>query len=192
VGVLAIIGNDALTSLTGLDNLTAIGGGLYIRYNGALTSLTGLDNIDAGTITDLSIYDNYNLSTCEIQSICDYLVAPNGTLEIYDNSTGCNNQEEVEEACEVGVDESAVGSWQSAVSIYPNPSATVLTIELPEKTTTFKNATLTISNINGQQLLRRPITEPQTVLDVMGLSSGIYFVKVSNEKTVQVRKFVKQ
>ena len=39
------VGNPALTSLTGLEGLTSIGGDLRIINNTALTSLTGLDNV---------------------------------------------------------------------------------------------------------------------------------------------------
>jgi hypothetical protein len=51
---------------------------------------------------------------------------------------------------------------------------------------------MTIFNINGQQIIMRQITEQQTVVDVSGLPQGVYFVKVSNERTVMVGKFVKQ
>jgi hypothetical protein len=51
---------------------------------------------------------------------------------------------------------------------------------------------MTIFNINGQALLSRQLTEQQTVVSVGTLSSGIYLVKVSNEKTLMVGKFVKQ
>ena len=42
-----IFGNNALASLAGLENVTTIGGTLWIRYNGALTSLTGLNNVNS-------------------------------------------------------------------------------------------------------------------------------------------------
>lgn len=102
---LSISGNDALTSLTGLDNVSSIGGYLNINDNDALTSLTGLGNIDAGSISNLSIIFNISLSSCEVQSICDYLASPNGTIEIHDNGPGCNSQSEVADACGiVGID----------------------------------------------------------------------------------------
>jgi hypothetical protein len=44
-GNLMIVSNDALTSLTGLENMTSVDGVLWINYNSSLTSLTGLDNI---------------------------------------------------------------------------------------------------------------------------------------------------
>ena len=97
---LSIENNDALADLSGLESLESIGGYLYILDNATLSSLVGLDNIEAGSITDLYIENNNSLSTCEVQSVCDYLAAPNGTIEIHDNAPGCNSPEEVEEACE--------------------------------------------------------------------------------------------
>jgi UDP-3-O-[3-hydroxymyristoyl] glucosamine N-acyltransferase len=97
---LSIEDNSSLTNLAGLSNLTSIGGELNIDYNLELTSLSGLDNIDAGTIEDLYITYNYSLSTCHVQSVCNYLADPDGDLEIYDNAEGCYDEYEVEDACE--------------------------------------------------------------------------------------------
>ena len=96
---LTIRDNHALTSLTGLDNLTSIRGDLNIVSNDTLTSLTGLENIDANSIFNLFITDNSSLTTCEVQSICNYLANPNGTVDIHDNATGCNSPPEVANAC---------------------------------------------------------------------------------------------
>jgi len=180
--------NTSLTSLTGLGNLTSISGWFGIEGNAALTSLTGLDSIDAGSITNLYICYNESLSTCEVQSVCDYLANPNGTIEIHDNATACNGQAEVETACEnASVDEL---NLSNRLFIYPNPSSTQITIETT--TTPRKNTSLTISSTNGQQLITQPITEPQTEIDISHLPVGIYIVKVWNDKDVIVRKIIKQ
>lgn len=100
-GYLYIAYNHELNSLSGLDNVTSIGGYLRIEYNGALTSLTGMDNIEAATIAGLSIQGNNSLSTCEVESVCNYLSAPNDTIAIHNNATGCSNREEIELACEM-------------------------------------------------------------------------------------------
>jgi hypothetical protein len=184
-------GNPVLVNITALEGLNSIGGGLMINHNDVLNSLTGLDNINAGSIIGLTICNNSSLPACEVQSVCDYLASPNGIIEIHDNATGCNSQEEVQAACEVGVGESSVISRQSSVSIYPNPSTTSITLTLPS-TSPVNNTTLSIYNVNLQQLISCRITEPITVLDIRSLSGGVYFVKIADDRTVEVGKFVKQ
>ena len=59
IGRLSMGGNNALTSLTGLENLISIGGSLEIEDNDALTSLTGLDNVTSiGGGFDISSNDS--------------------------------------------------------------------------------------------------------------------------------------
>jgi len=92
--------NDLLNTFQGLENLTSVNGQIYISGgNPSLISLSGLDNIDAGSIGNLHVQNNASLSTCEVQSICDYLAAPNGTVVILDNANGCNNPPEIADAC---------------------------------------------------------------------------------------------
>ncbi len=116
--------NSSLSSLSGIENLTFIEGDLIIYENENLTNISGIENIDAGSIENLEIQYNDLLEDCEIQSICDYLANPNGTVEIHHNASGCDSQWQVEEECLVEVEE--VGSQQSAVSSYPNPTQGIL------------------------------------------------------------------
>jgi len=188
---LSIGDNDALTSLTGLANLTSIGGFLSIIDNNALTSLTGLDNIDGGSITDLHIQYNFSLSICEVESICDYLASPNGTIFISDNATGCSSQEEVEAACGVGVDESAISSRQSAVNIYPNPSSSHITIEHSEPGSN-ASGTVSVYGMTGQELIHQQVQSFRSEIDISILPAGIYFVRLMNQEKVEVGKFIKE
>lgn len=192
-GMLRITRNSALVNLDALQNLTAIGinglGSLDISYNASLSNLNGLENIAPGTIGGLEIMYNSSLSECDAESICQYLVAPVGFCQIYDNANGCNSQQEVREACGVGLDESAVGSQQSAVNIYPNPSSSLITIEKP--VTTGKNTFLTISNISGLQIISLQITKQLTTVDLSGLPQGIYIVRIQDDKTVCVEKIIR-
>jgi hypothetical protein len=184
IGYFVYIGsNNTLTSLTGLDNLTSIGNYLGIKYNPALTSLAGLDNIDAGSILKLYIQYNYTLSICEVKSICEYLVSPIGTIDIHDNATGCNSQQEVELACGVGVEENLL--FDDHLNFYPNPSSTSITIESPNKGHFF------ILNLISQQVREQEITEPKTIIDVSTLPLGVYIIKLINNKTIEVGKLIK-
>jgi len=71
-------------------------------------------------------------------------------------------------------------------SIYPNPTSTGITIESSTK------GQLTILNLSGQQFITRQITEPKTQIDISTLPSGVYFVRLMGERTVQIGKFIKQ
>lgn len=185
-GGLNIDDNNVLASLTGFEDLDSIGEYIWIAYNDNLTSLTGIDNLQGESILDLFIYNNSSLSICDVQSICDYLASPNGTVEIHDNAEGCNSQEEVVAACSFGLNESA--SFENQFYIFPNPSSTQITIEtlvIPTK------IQLSIYNFNGQQLIRRQISESRTVIGIRNLPDGFYFVRLEGEKMVGVEKFIK-
>ena len=90
--------NNALADLTGLENISWIGG-LSIVSNDGMTSLAGIENIDPAYINYLEIFFNDLLSTCEVQSICDYLANPGGSVVIFMNAPGCNSPPEVASAC---------------------------------------------------------------------------------------------
>ena len=183
-GALKIGFNDILTSLTGLENVTSIGGYIYIPNNDALTSLKGLDNIDAGTITDLILSDNPLLSTCEVQSICDYLSSPSGTISIHNNTTGCNSQQEVEEACDtLSVENLTI---DDGFLIYPNPVKERLTISSKNGLRIYEIA---IYNQIGQKVLHhKPAIQP---IDVSMLRQGLYVIEVVCGNRKMRGKFIK-
>ncbi|MDP1615314.1 MAG: T9SS type A sorting domain-containing protein [Methylococcales bacterium] len=55
----------------------------------------------------------------------------------------------------------------NTLTIYPNPTSIDITIETPTK------GQLSIINPNGQQLITRQITEPQTQIDISNLPNGL-------------------
>jgi len=173
-GYLYIGGNVALTSLIGLDNVTSIGGDLMVWYNLDLTSLTGLDNIVANSIDSLYIIENPSLSYCEVQSVCDYLIAPGGTIEIYDNAAGCNSQTEVGEACDdVSVEEMFLEDY---LSLYPNPAHEELNILIDDGR---EPTEVSIYTLTGQQVIHeRPV---DGTINISHLQSGMYIVVVTVE-----------
>jgi hypothetical protein len=167
--------------------MTSIGGGLSISVNDALTSLSALDNIEAASITNLQIRYNNSLSTCEVQSICEYLASPNGTIEIHDNDPGCNSPEEVILACQaITMEEINPGA---GISILPNPATGIITISHLGPAGT---ARLTIFNTGGGKVLDRQLTYNETQINISALTTGVYFVRVQNEGLVEVRKMVKE
>ncbi len=80
-GSLKINYNDRLTSLSGLDQITSVGGSLRIESNALLTSLSGLDQITS-VGGGLSIKSNAALTSL---SELDQITSVGGNLEINNN-----------------------------------------------------------------------------------------------------------
>ena len=73
---------------------------------------------------------------------------------------------------------------QNSIDIYPNPTYNELTITASENI-----SSVVITNLIGQNVYTNNYTAAQVSIDVAGLPTGIYFVKVNN---TEVRKFVKE
>ena len=72
--------------------------------------------------------------------------------------------------------------------IYPNPVSDVLTIEINGSQT----ARVDIINNAGQAIVSRNIKAGSGNIDVSGLPSGIYIVKVADGQNVQTKKIIKK
>jgi len=195
-GNLTIESNDMLEYLTGLENLNSIGGILKIYGNDDLSSLIGIDHINAESISELWIYNNYSLSTCEAQSICDYLAMPDAVVYINNNAPGCDSEEEVEAACAgVGIDEPAVGGQRSAVICFPNPTHS--SIEFRVSSIGHQYVSLKIYDVHGREVatvLDGRWPGGQVVRwDASGLPAGVYFYRfaVGGQRSAVGGKIVK-
>ena len=193
VGSLTIANNRRLVTLEHLSNITTLHEGwFYIVGNDSLTSLSGLDNIDPTSILVLKIKDNPLLTACDINSVCDYLLIPNAFVEIHDNTVGCNSQAEVEDACTVEISEPLLNSMLSS---YPNPFTTSTSIEY--ELTEPSNTQLTIYNAIGEVVYQaedRIMSQGKHsfVWSADRLPEGIYYAVLRSEYGVSVVKMVKQ
>jgi hypothetical protein len=70
--------------------------------------------------------------------------------------------------------------------IYPNPALNTITIESNAK------GILSFLNLQNQEVLQLEITEPISIIDVSGMKSGVYIFRLTNDRTVQMGKFIKQ
>ncbi len=185
-GNLTFWGNYGLSCFTGLDSVASIGGVISIIYNPPLTSLSGLGNIDTASIFGLLIQENYSLSNCEVQSVCDYLAGPDAWVEIYLNHQGCNSPEEVQDSCEanaVYVDEQYI---KNNLMLYPNPANQELNISARG----YHIDEVSIYTLTGQQILKaRP---DNGILDISHLQSGMYIVEVTVDNTMIRQKLLVQ
>ncbi len=180
---LVIAGTNILPDLSGLDNLIHAGNYIDIKHNESLLSLSGLDNIEPNSINLLKIYDNYNLSMCEVRSICEFLTDSNSFCEIHDNALGCNNRGEIEEACqEVFIKDMEP---EKSLLIYPNPTSSKLYISIDNDMTINE---INIYNHYGQILLKKQINCTQ--IDISKLEQGIYLIEIVSNKTKINRKLI--
>jgi photosystem II stability/assembly factor-like uncharacterized protein len=76
----------------------------------------------------------------------------------------------------------------NSVQIYPNPTFSKITVVISETPATGQ---LSILNLNGEELLRQNTITSKNIVDVSSLASGVYLVKLTNERTVHVGKFIK-
>ena len=76
----------------------------------------------------------------------------------------------------------------TALKIYPNPAKDKITIETSGKSI---ETYLSVVNIEGQQLITRQITEPEMILDISNLPSGVYIVRMINDRLVETGMMVK-
>ena len=156
-----------------------------------LFSLSRYDvlHIEAGSINGLFIQENISLATCEVESVCNYLSAPNDTIAIHDNATGCDSQEEVAEACVESVEENYL---VRGAKTNPNPFSTSTTIEYQLDHSS--EVTVSIFNHLGEQveIIRQHQSSGQqhVTWDASGLPSGVYFFTLKAGDQVAFGKMV--
>lgn len=187
-GDLILYANDSLTSLNGLNNLNSLYGDLrigiivesfstYYFGNHLLSNITAIENIESNSIEGLQIVDNTFLSNCEISSICESLVNPNGEIWIENNAIGCNTLGEVEEACEtVSIGEV---SMFGDITLSPNPFSSTTNIEYHLKST--QTVTITFYNQFGKQVDRieqKQSAGKQQVVWTPELPGGVYYFRL--------------
>jgi len=74
-------------------------------------------------------------------------------------------------------------------TVYPIPVRNVFIIEtLPE----FIGSTMIMYNFSGQELMKHQLKEIKTVIDISSLPKGTYLVKLLNDRTVNVKKIIKE
>lgn len=204
-GMLRIYGGNYITSLDGLDNLVSIGGDLSISYsnaladissllslssmngeltifsNASLTSLTGLNNIDAAFITALSITNNSLLATCEVESVCNYLIENGMNVSVNNNASGCNSDIQITNACFNGLSELS----NSELKIYPNPANDHIVIEGFDQ---YVNTKISLIDQLGRKV--NVNTHNGGEIDISDFNEGLYFLQIENENFHQQVKFI--
>ncbi len=80
-----------------------------------------------------------------------------------------------------------ISKGNNNISIYPNPTKEILTIETNLNT----QQKLEIINLIGQTVYTNSINKKATV-NTSAFAKGVYILKLSSDKETVVRKFVKE
>ena len=148
-------------------------------------------NPDSYTVV---IVNNLTNETIEVTGISDLFYEEEISVEEMDKSY---KVKAVYEECEsefalteggddfVNINNLSVTENGMNVTLYPNPTTGQLTIEMEGLTM------VEVYNFVGQCLLRQPVSEGTTIVDMSGLQDGVYMVKVSANSGSVMQKVVK-
>jgi hypothetical protein len=78
---------------------------------------------------------------------------------------------------------------QLKFSLYPNPATDKITVEIAEDQAPSQ---LSMMNLNGGDVLTCSLIKPKTQIDISNLPSGVYCVRLTNDRTVGIGKFIKK
>lgn len=74
---------------------------------------------------------------------------------------------------------------ESKVNVYPNPANNYVTIENEGV------SNVSVCNVQGQVVISKEIKDSET-LDINTLAKGVYYIRIENEKTVVIKKIIKE
>lgn len=79
-------------------------------------------------------------------------------------------------------------SISSQITIYPNPSNSTFNIQLPNQ----QDFALSITDIAERNVYENKNASGNITIDASGFSTGVYFIKVVNQRTVLTGKVIKE
>jgi hypothetical protein len=77
------------------------------------------------------------------------------------------------------------------INIYPNPTKSILNIK-SNNCYQFQNTLIEIVDIKGRSIMKSNIKSNYTQIDIKKLEQGFYIVKLQTDKSLIIKKFIKQ
>ena len=177
----------ALNSLHKIKNFNAFKnleyiGTLQISRCLQLDDISGITGIDFNKLNYLTINYNDSLSYCHYEPICQYLKAKKGSYYVGFNKKGCNNADEILEACRtVGVDDDTATN----ITLSPNPTESDFLLTLSDYVPS--DGQLVMYDMMGKVVHQQPVHFGLNKVDVTKLQTGTYLYQVSDGITTLKR-----
>jgi len=132
------------------------------------------------------------IATTTALSYNDYTVIPDTsyyyTISSFDNQTAVSASGY---AASIAVENKEISVTNNTIRVYPNPANNLITIDISEFAIS-NNTVIELLNVNGELLKSQLMLKSKTQLDISALSSGIYILKVTDNKNVVVKKVTKK
>ncbi len=158
----------AITSMVSNSSFVFAGtsSGIYLSTNHGYNWIDVTDNIETRTINKVVINNNFLIVSTTYGAVWR---RPLSDFAGFLNITSSN----------------------MLFSLFPNPATNSLTLNLSQLQK-LQNATVSIYDIQGKQLLHQNIVETENQIDIRSFAKGIYIVKVQTDKETLQSKFVKE
>ena len=147
------------------------------------SQLTDYTFLMYNTMTGLVTYGYNYIYNFDINNLNDYTISRVWSLTLSDwlNTTKTNKYYSLHTS--LGENELSAGNF----SVYPNPATSVLQISgiLP-------SCGIVVCDIRGKILISKTAGSDSGIIDIEGLSKGMYLLKIYDRKLVRAVKFVKQ
>ena len=149
--------------------------------------LQGNHRLERGSIYFNYLTDYYGDDLLDFHSIDTIIGVGHSNLDMYTSDIGLYHLFESSPLfCKNGTTEIAGFRAKFDCNIYPNPTHGNISIRIGQKTT-YSHIRLEVYSIRGERLL---VVNNQTEINLMNLTSGIYFLKIEIDKKTKIEKII--
>ncbi|MNK31463.1 hypothetical protein D3C87_498990 [compost metagenome] len=116
-----------------------------------------------------------------------FTASANGSYAVIVTQNSCSDTSQCTAITTVGLDQLTVNDL---LVVYPNPSKGLFV--LYDQQAALSGQLITVSNLLGETVYSKPITDTKTILDLSAATDGIYFVTINSDYGKLVTKIVKE
>ncbi len=174
-GNLTLIDCDSLHNLNCFDHLKKVEGKISIIGNNLLTDILGLRNLSSESFNHVVIKYNPMLTSCAVKGLCNYLEYHLTTADIMNNAPGCNNHSEILSECNYNSIEE--NTPRSVPLIFPNPAGESVSVIIPGPSISGENF-IQLLDFSGREVYRSSFQGNHIMIDCLPFAGGVYIYRL--------------